>query len=235
MVGSALACALAANPLTQSLKVALLESSPPSTKPLRALPGIRVSAITPTNAAFFDCKFDYDYSYIILLFFSSPSHPLWRILSIDLLFTAIGAWQEMKNARVTPYHDMKIWHHFNRGQVHWRAKDVGREDLGYIVENDVIQTSLFKRLADLSQDKDCEAAEVVAPVKVVAIQPSSPTTNDSPPIIVLSNGQSVTTRLLVGADGGNSSVKNYARIGSLGTDYNQKYFFLLTHNGLVLN
>lgn len=191
MVGSALACALASNSLTRSLRVALLESQPPSTKPFSPLPSIRVSAITPTNAAFFE---------------------------------SMGAWQEMKNARVTPYHDMQIWHHSNRGQVHWRASDVDRTDLGYIVENDVIQSSLFKRLATLREDKQCEAAEVLAPVKVEGIEPSSTKTpdNNSLPQVVLSNGQRVTARLLIGADGGNSSVKSYAGISSVGTDYNQK-------------
>jgi ubiquinone biosynthesis monooxygenase Coq6 len=85
-----------------------------------------------------------------------------------------------------------------------------------MIENLNLTTALQKRLAELG------GAEVVSPVKVDSIEFGKETEEldlSSWPVLTLSNGQRLGARLLVGADGANSPVRNFAGIESRGWDY----------------
>jgi 2-octaprenylphenol hydroxylase len=122
-----------------------------------------------------------------------------------------GAWSFMTDLRMTPYEAMCVWDATGQGEIHFSAADIGEPDLGAIIENQVIQ-------AGLSQAMDSyENLTFLAPVAVDAFCHTG-----SQVTVELSNGETVTTALLVGADGAHSNVRTLAGIGVQKNDYNQK-------------
>jgi ubiquinone biosynthesis monooxygenase Coq6 len=207
MVGSTLAVSLAASPYTQHLKIALLESetisldekkpaSPSTTS--SPLPSLRVSSITPENAKEY------------------RKHGVWSLLQ-----------------RYCSFYDMYVWHTYNdSGRIHWSQSEYNAHNdadkhidaLGYIVENDVLQRALFQRLYDISATSTSNI-HVIAPARVDRIGYSTRSTSGvSPeyPVVKLSDGRLIASKLLIGADGPSSIVKKFAHISSTGFDYNQR-------------
>jgi ubiquinone biosynthesis monooxygenase Coq6 len=232
MVGSALALALATNPATRHLRVVLIEAAAPAlAAPLSPSPSLRVSAVTPRSAAFFE-----------------------RIGA----WAAMGAARVSKYTRMRVWHTMSRGAvEWNLREMMgesaerpaqpasptasplppgWDNVDAASSvpppssALGYIVENDVIQNSLWRRMqaameAGRAVEEDSPlrcGLEVVSPIKIEQILPGSG--GSDWPRVLLSNEQCFSTRLLIGADGPNSLVKRYAggAVESFGWDYNQR-------------
>lgn len=138
------------------------------------------------------------------------------------LFQSIGAWQHMADRRVTSYTDMQVWHSSGRGRVHFKAQEMDCAALGYLIENNVIQAGLTERLLEMNNTADC-GVELVAPASVVAIQQGQQQgTGTAWPVVELDNGQCISTRLLVGADGANSQVKKFSQVPCVGVGYGQR-------------
>ena len=62
------------------------------------------------------------------------------------IFHALQAWQEMKTLRVSPYREMMVWDANGKGHIHFNSADVGSATLGYIIENNIIQSALLSQL-----------------------------------------------------------------------------------------
>ena len=90
--------------------------------------------------------------------------------------------------------------------------------IAYMIENNNLTKALFHRLTAL-QD-----VQITTPARVESIELGE----DSPdldmrswPMVTLNTGQKLAARLLVGADGANSPVRNFAGMESRGWDYNR--------------
>ena len=120
---------------------------------------------------------------------------------------SINVWNgiERKNGFVAT----KVWDQNSHGHLNFHAKDEGMEYLGHIVENDLIQSALFKGV-DSS--------------KVSTIQASLEelTKSDLGYKAKLDNGQTLSCRLLVGADGPQSKVRSLVDIEIKEHDYHQR-------------
>jgi ubiquinone biosynthesis UbiH/UbiF/VisC/COQ6 family hydroxylase len=132
------------------------------------------------------------------------------------LFKAIGAWNSMEETRVAPYYKMEVWDAAGPGSIHFdNSSDSRTEPLGYMIENNVIQAALFKRMQSFSN------VETFCPSAIESIQ-LAPEGNDDWVKIKTKDGQNMRARLVVGADGGDSTVRNAAKIPTYGWSYNQK-------------
>lgn len=127
------------------------------------------------------------------------------------VFTNIGAWQHMQSRRVSPYEHMHVWDALGDGQIHFSAADLGADVLGHIVENNVIQFSLLQNLLQH------ENLHWLCPVNIERI-----VCNGDSNTLTLNNGNVLTTKLLVGADGALSKVREAAGIQLEQSPYAQK-------------
>ena len=122
----------------------------------------------------------------------------------------IGAWPGDRDDRISPFREMHVWDASGNGEIHFDSAELGEATLGHIIENRVLVRCLHARLAG------ADNIDYLAPVTPVGL------VNEPDRIAVqLDDGQTLTGKLLVGADGGNSWVRRQAGISVRGWDYDQ--------------
>lgn len=157
---------------------------------------------------------------IALIETNTPNYD-WPRDSFDLRVSAItrasqnfleklGVWQTIANNRATAYHDMHVWDAGGDGSIHFDCADIGEANLGHIVENRVINKSLMERVKNIAN------VDVYCPAK-----PKKIFFEDKSVKLQLDDGTSLNTELLIGADGGQSWVRQQANISVSTRDYQQ--------------
>lgn len=128
------------------------------------------------------------------------------------ILAAAGAWDAIAAARVSPYERMRVWHEsmspFGNDVLMFDAAELGEPNLGYIVEGRLIQTALHASLEALG------VTIVSATVESLALAPDT--------AVVALGERRLTARLLVGADGGRSRVRELAGLAATTRDYHQQ-------------
>jgi len=124
--------------------------------------------------------------------------------------SSLGAWQKIPKQRQAAYEHMKVWDGDGTGEIEFSAAKIAQADLGVIVENRLIQLALLKRI------QACENIDCGFGHELNSIQ-----TSDKSAEIILTNGQSYQSKLVIGADGAHSIVKKLAGIDSNENDYSQ--------------
>jgi len=120
----------------------------------------------------------------------------------------LGVWELVAARRVSPYRHMHVWDGEGTGSIHFDAAEVNRPALGHIVENNLLQTAL---LHSLSRHHN---VQIFSPVQVEHF-----TRGDDHIELQLQNQTQLRTKLLVGADGANSRVRDWAEIKLREHDY----------------
>jgi 2-octaprenylphenol hydroxylase len=127
------------------------------------------------------------------------------------IFTAVDAWPTMVAQRVSPFREMHVWDAGSGGVIHFDSAHIGRDTLGYIIENRVIQYALLQRM-DRSGD-----ITWVCPARVTSM-----TRADHAVILGLDDGTALHGKLVIGADGADSKIRQLAGIPVSRRDYDQR-------------
>ncbi len=127
------------------------------------------------------------------------------------LLDQLGAWPLMAGQRITPYRDMCVWEREVLGEVTFHAADLGEPDLGHIVENRVITHALWRLIEQAAHIDVCLGKEIVG------LEHS-----DQASTLVFTDGQHIQARVIVGADGAKSQVRELAGIPCHMQDYQQR-------------
>ena len=127
------------------------------------------------------------------------------------IFEHVNAWSSMQAKRITPFNRMVVWDAVEGAKINFSASDIQHENLGHIVENLVIQTSLHEALQPQTN------INWFVPVVIGNVL-----TREDHIEVVLDNDQVLTAKLLVGADGRRSSVRKFANINYSEKSYQQQ-------------
>ncbi len=128
----------------------------------------------------------------------------------------VGAWQGVLSRRAAPYTSMRVWEQDSFAKIEFETEDIAQHNLGHIVENRVIQLSLLDKISKQ------ENVTLLAPERCTNIM-----FGESEAWINLESGKAITAKLVVGADGANSWLRNQLDIPLTHWDYG--------HSALVAN
>lgn len=133
-------------------------------------------------------------------------------------FKDIGAWQYIEQHRHAYFDKMQVWDYTGLAYTRYNAKDIDKEVLGCVVENKVLHKSL------LSCMQNSDFRQKIYPFRLSSMN-LPPNTSSSPhgcsAKLELSDGSSLSAKLVVGADGSKSRVRELAGIDTTGWKYSQ--------------
>ena len=129
----------------------------------------------------------------------------------------IGVWPLVDQARVQPYQHMYVWDGLDSTSA--ISFSSSSPPVATMTENPNLQRALVQRLANLQPFSVSDSTKVNLIEPGPSHSPSATLDLSSYPSITLSSGKKILARLLVGADGLNSPVRDFAGIPSRGWDY----------------
>lgn len=146
-----------------------------------------------------------------------------RVSAISLasqnLLTQIGAWPQVKQWRVCPYKRLGVWEH-NSAYTEFNADDIEQTHLGHIVENRLIQLALWQQISATSNIR------TFCPDSLVSLS------QDNDKATLTLTHSVISAKLVIGADGAESKVRQMSAIGLTGWDYQQSAMLINVETSL---
>ena len=143
------------------------------------------------------------------------------------LLDELGVWPSIRAARVGPYAHMHVWDAENGAAIDFDAASEGRDRLGYIVENNLVQWMLWRQLEAAGGSSSAPGARragastggvrLLCPAAVTGFEAREDRIQ-----LQLADGELLSAGLLVAADGAASPLRQLAGIATQGRDYAQR-------------
>ncbi len=121
----------------------------------------------------------------------------------EAVLRRLGVWPGIEGRRLAPFREMVVWDAGGDGTLRFDSADLGEPTLGHIVENRVVVAAIEERLGTLP------GLTWLRPEAPVALT----VTPDAAVLRVAAGARTVPARLVVGADGGRSRLRDLAGIG----------------------
>jgi len=134
-----------------------------------------------------------------------------NLASIDL-FKELNIWNEIKK-RTTPFNRMFVWDSEGSSPLEFLAEEIKKKELGYVISNNTILKSLNKLIQDspeITLRQQTELSGINIKEKEISIS--------------LLGGEGVSSKLIIGADGINSTLRKKAKIKTRTWSYDQRAF-----------
>jgi 2-octaprenylphenol hydroxylase len=130
--------------------------------------------------------------------------------SADVLAEA-GAWRQIIKSRTCPYRRMRVEDREVDSDIEFSSGEFGMERLGTIVENDLVQWSLWQCMQELG------SIDLFCPAPVESFEYDSERVR-----VLLEDRTEIQAGLLVGADGADSAIRKSLGIGQQFWTYGQQ-------------
>ena len=130
------------------------------------------------------------------------------------LLTDVGCWDDIVAQRVCAYREMKVWDGEGTAAIEFDCAEVQQKHLGHIVENSVIVNQLRARMMQHSN------IVLIQPAVVEQVIPAQ--AEFAKVRVQLSNGDEISTALLIAADGAHSKVRELGQFATREWDYGQQ-------------
>ena len=127
------------------------------------------------------------------------------------ILESVGVWDAIAATRVSPYRDMHVWDARGEGSIHFDSAELGEPELGYIVENRLLQHALWAQLMDQPR------VTLLAPA-----QPEALNITDEGVTLSVSSGRRLKAKLVVAADGAGSKTRAMAGLSTDVASYEQR-------------
>ena len=131
-------------------------------------------------------------------------------LASETFLNGVGAWSSMQTKRVSSFDRIKVWDSAG-GRIQFKADEIGEQHLGHVVEAGVVTTSLvevIKGYANIELRFDVHLQSV--------------TQGEDSVEVVLANDERISSLLVVGADGGNSTIRESIGFNVSISNYDQR-------------
>ena len=136
-------------------------------------------------------------------------------------FKQANVWQSILSQRACVFDRMFVWDRTGAGQIQFDSVELGVPELGVIIENNVLQQLLLETV------QAADNIHYLCPEEITGIDYQPKDGGQTRSRITLASGAQLTAKLLVGADGANSKVREIASIQRSQKTYRQQ--------GLVCN
>ena len=139
-----------------------------------------------------------------------------RTLALNLssinLFKELNIWHELKK-QTTPFKRMFVWDSKGSSPLEFLAEEIKKKELGYIISNNTILKSLNKLIQDspkitLKQQTELSGIDI----------------KENEIYISFLGGERISSKLIIGADGINSTLRKKAKIKTRTWSYDQRAF-----------
>ncbi len=127
--------------------------------------------------------------------------------------STLKAWQNIPFVQQAGFEKMAVWDGDGSGHIEFDAADIAQPILGTIVENQVLRAALYQQLVKASNIR------LVSHNEVTTLENMSDVV-----FVTLTNGEHLRAKLLIGADGANSSIRRQLGIGNTEQSYQQQAF-----------
>lgn len=129
----------------------------------------------------------------------------------ERLLQAAGAWEAIRGRRICPYERMRVWHESvapdSASALLFDAAEAAEANLGYIIENRLVQAALLDA---------CEQAGVqIVPAQLRGLRFAEGA------VAIDTAAGALEARLVIGADGARSAVREAAGLTAEWSDYRQ--------------
>lgn len=135
-------------------------------------------------------------------------------------FQEIGVWPAIEQERTSAYQKMFVW--TAHSELQFTANEVNQPELGFIIENRVLRKCLWQQVSaqhNVTLLVPCKLAEV--------------TINPNNAQLITTAGDTITAKLLIGADGAHSWLRQQLKLPVKTSSYGQDALVATVHTQLA--
>jgi 2-octaprenyl-3-methyl-6-methoxy-1,4-benzoquinol hydroxylase len=131
------------------------------------------------------------------------------------LLDGLGVWNAVRGARAQAYRRMRVWDASGGGELSFDADMLGRDQLGWIVENNLLVDRLWAALPAAGVRLHC-------PARVESMEQDDASAEAGGVRLRLDDGSRLESRLAIAADGADSTLRGLAGLRVATHDYQQR-------------